>query len=120
MVFGLFSFANAATYEYIDSSGNTKTTTANTGSEALLNAPNLAVNSGVILVDQNNNTTYTYQSSNATQYGYVNSSGVITSITANTATQALANAINISAHSGVILLNSTVDQNLIGDTLPVR
>jgi hypothetical protein len=50
----------------------------------------------------------------AASYAYVNSSGNVSMVQADTATLAMRNAPNISVHSGVMLLSSLTD-SLIGD-----
>jgi len=50
----------------------------------------------------------------AANYAFVNSSGEVSMVVANDANQAITTAYNIGVHSGVILLNSLSDNNLVG------
>ncbi|MDB5245263.1 MAG: hypothetical protein JWN90_368 [Parcubacteria group bacterium] len=52
----------------------------------------------------------------AATYAYVNSSGEVAAVTADTAAQALATAPNMDIHSGVMLLSNPND-GIIGDTV---
>jgi hypothetical protein len=122
LMFGLTTFTHAATYEYVNTSRSISVVTADSPSQAISKAVNIAPHSGVILVSggntiDDNNTTY--RPGNV-QYGYVNEFGVIVAVDANTSTQAFAGSNNISDHSGVILINSTSDENLIGDTMSTQ
>ncbi len=114
-VLGFSNVTNAATYEYVNTSGGISSVTANNGSNAITLAPNLALHSGVILVDgSSNNVTSVYSSGN-TQYMYVNESGVVTVVNANTSSGAFQDSVNISTHSGVMIINSDSDRNMVGD-----
>jgi len=53
--------------------------------------------------------------SEAANYGYVNHSGTVMMYTSDTSANAIRNAPNISLHSGVILLDSQADSDLVGD-----
>lgn len=53
----------------------------------------------------------------AANYAFVNNSGEVSLVIANTAEQAIATAFNRSARSGVILLNSLADNGLVGDNV---
>lgn len=120
LMFGLVGFTHAATYEYVNTSGSISTVEANSPTQAIANATNRAMGSGVILVVGENTINNTYKPSENIQYGYVNEFGVIVAIDANSPTQAFAGSDNISNHSGVILINSTSDQNLIGESVSVK
>lgn len=50
-------------------------------------------------------------------FAYVNQSGDVSAVTADTALIALATAPNIHIHSGVILLDSPEDSALVGSSL---
>jgi hypothetical protein len=52
----------------------------------------------------------------AATYAYVNASGEVAAINADTAAQALATAPNMDIHSGVLLLTNPND-GIIGDTV---
>jgi hypothetical protein len=51
----------------------------------------------------------------AQTYAYVNTSGDVTTVEAASAATALTTAPNMAVHSGVILLNSPEDQEVVGD-----
>jgi hypothetical protein len=50
-VLALPSFASAATYAYVNTSGNVSTYIANDPMTAIQNAPNISLHSGVLLLD---------------------------------------------------------------------
>ena len=108
----------ASTYEYVNTSGGLSSLTANSATEALEAVSSMGSNSGVMLISGNNEVS-TYNPNQVNQYIYVNSSGVVTTISANTPTQAFASATNIAVHSGVMDVNSTSDQSLVGNSLTV-
>ncbi len=113
LAFPMFSYA--ATYAYVNTSGQLSMVSANSSQDALSNTSNLGLHSGVMLVSGTGGVEpVQYSSSGATQYGYVNSSGVVTFVTANTSGGAFSDSINISEYSGVILINSQADENLQG------
>ena len=117
LMFGLTTFADAATYEYVNTNGTISTINADSADQAITTATNRAMGSGVILVTGNESVV---TSSTNTQFGYVNESGVVVTVDANTSSQAFSESNNISDHSGVILINSTSDQNLVGESVPVK
>lgn len=51
----------------------------------------------------------------AANYAFVNNSGEVSMVIANTWEQAIATAFNIDEHSGVILLNTLQNTGLVGD-----
>ena len=53
----------------------------------------------------------------AATYAYVNKSGEVSTVTADSATSALMTAPNMDIHSGVMLLISQLDFGLVGDTI---
>lgn len=53
----------------------------------------------------------------AATYAYVNTSGNVSTVTANDWQTALATAQNIGLHSGVMLLVSQLDFNIVGNTI---
>lgn len=53
----------------------------------------------------------------AATYAYVNNSGEVGSVVANSPESAIATAPNRSLHSGVILLDSQSDTDLVGDNV---
>lgn len=115
LFFPMFSYA--ATYEYINTSGNLSSTTASSSSDAIANAPNIHANSGVMLVGGTGGSLVSanFTTNGLTEYGYVNSSGVVTFVTSDTSAEAFRDSINISKFSGVIMINSQADEDLEGD-----
>ena len=53
----------------------------------------------------------------AATYAYVNQSGEVSTVTADNPTLAMANAFKIDIHSGVMLLISQLDFELVGDSI---
>ena len=53
----------------------------------------------------------------AATYAYVNQSGNIGTVSANNSSLAIATAINIHMHSGVMLLNTSGDYNIVGGSV---
>ena len=53
--------------------------------------------------------------SHAASYAFVNQSGNVSMVVADSAMLALSTAVGISTHSGVMLLNSQADTELVGD-----
>ncbi|OHA58096.1 MAG: hypothetical protein A2571_03590 [Candidatus Vogelbacteria bacterium RIFOXYD1_FULL_44_32] len=51
----------------------------------------------------------------AATYAYVNQSGEVSTVNADNGMTAIAIAPNIATHSGVILLNSQADNEIVGD-----
>ena len=60
------------------------------------------------------------QSANAAQYAYVDAAGDVKSITANDWRTAIATAPNIHRNSGVMLLSTASDYEIIGDKVIVK
>ena len=54
----------------------------------------------------------------AAQYAYVDNTGDVRSVTANDWRTAIATAPNIDEHSGVLLLDSVEDFEVVGDDVP--
>jgi len=104
LAFSVSGVLNAATYDFVDSSGNLRSVTANSSSEALLIAPNIGLHSGVVLHNGSNPVVVYTGSVSSGQYLYVNSSGIAVAVNANSVAEAFARAINISPHSGVMLI----------------
>jgi hypothetical protein len=104
-----FSFnASAATYQYVDTSGNLQRVEAVSASQALMIAPNIGIRSGVMLYS-GLPTVITYVSndnliSNVSYvtYQYVNTLGQVQSVIASTPEQAFSLATNIAPRSGVM------------------
>lgn len=55
----------------------------------------------------------------AATYAYVNQSGEVSTVTANDPTTAMRIAPSIDEHSGVMLLDTQADYQVVGDTVPV-
>ncbi len=53
----------------------------------------------------------------AANYAYVNASGDVSMVTAASPGVAIASAPNIATHSGVLLLDSTNDAEVVGDSV---
>jgi hypothetical protein len=118
IVVGLPTVSRAATYGYINTSGNFTHVTADSSAEAFTNATNRDSNSGVMLVNNTNNTpdsNYGTGGGQLSGYLYVNQSGTVTQVYSSTAAEAFANAINRDSNSGVMPINSVADSNMIGD-----
>jgi hypothetical protein len=94
----------AATYQYVSVQGTIQSVEATNADTALVAAANIAPHSGVILVTQGGTQTTT---PSGTTYQYVTTSGMITSLSATSPEAALAAAINIAPHSGVLLVMSS-------------
>lgn len=126
---GLFAFSfpaisNAATYAYVNTSGAVVNTTANSPSIAIATAPNIALHSGVILVNSNSNITaapvVTTSGEQQIGYLYVNASGEVVYVDANSSADAFSGSINIGSHSGVMLISSLSDSQMIGNQVASR
>jgi hypothetical protein len=90
---------------------------ANSSTGAFSNSTNIAGTSGVILLGDTSenmlgNTNGSIQLSG---YLYVNESGVVTRVAANTVNGAFDGAINIDSNSGVMIIDSLSDSNMIGN-----
>lgn len=98
--------SSAATYLYVGTDGDLHSMEASSATEALATAPNLAVNSGVQLVDSDTKVTPTKPVVSLTSsfYQYINTSGNLQSVSATSASVAMATATNIAMNSGVILV----------------
>lgn len=107
-------FAYASTYAYINTSGNMTYTQANSSADALATAPNLAVHSGVMLVTVGG-TTVEGNIAQQSGYLYINASGIVTFVSADSSAEAFADSLNIATHSGVMLISSISDSNMTGD-----
>lgn len=56
----------------------------------------------------------------AATYAYVNTSGEVRTTESASAEQAIATAPGIHMHSGVMLIETTADENVVGDEIPVN
>ncbi len=102
----------AATYQYVNTSGNVSVVTADNAFQAMTVA-DIASHSGVMLVSGSVNNTVTtpvnYPVSTpatAGTYQYINIYGNVKTINAGSAAAAM-NASDISPHSGVMLMTGT-------------
>lgn len=101
--FGILSIADANTYDFINTSGQRVSVTADTSGEALRTAFNLGLHSGVILVDNNTgNSNQPVAGQGVYLYEFINTSGQIGTVRANTPQEALNTAYQLGVHSGVI------------------
>ena len=91
----------AATYQYVDTNGNLSTVTADSAAQALT-VGNLATHSGVMLVSDSLIFT-NFVPAGTNTYAYVNTSGELSTVTADSAAQALTVG-NLATHSGVMLI----------------
>ncbi len=103
----------AATFQYVDTSGNLRTVIAENTSVALATAPNIASDSGVMnttivsantIVASPSTTARLLLGTSCGQnlFAYINTSGTISTVSATNATVALLTATNIASDSGVI------------------
>lgn len=104
---GINSVSAQEAYQYINTSGELQTIVAETPTQAIANAYNIAPTSGVLLVGGIGGgdpvTTPTYS---GYFYQFVNTSGNIGSVYASSPEAAINTATNIAQHSGVIYVNS--------------
>ena len=102
------SVASAATYLYVNTSGNVQSIEANNPTQAMAVAPNLAVHSGVMLVGGTplavGGIGGADVSVTSNTYLYVDTNGNVRTVFANNSTQAMAIAPNKALHSGVMLV----------------
>lgn len=119
VMFGTMLSAHAATYQYVNGSGEIKTVTADNATSALEMAPERAPRSGVMLVTSSNDALPSNGGAGMT-YGYVNMSGVIVEITAVSANDALLKATDRAPRSGVILINNESNEELVGEEVAVN
>lgn len=115
LAFSFPAFSYAATYMYVNQSGQVNTVVADSPSMAMTTAPGIAMHSGVALLSNtgvvlgtNTSTPTTY---NTMTYAYVNQAGTVMTISANSPAAAFANAPGIDASSGVMLLSNTSGNN---------
>ncbi|MBA3789156.1 hypothetical protein H0X32_02030 [Patescibacteria group bacterium] len=101
LVLSLPASAFAATYDYVNTSGALQSVVASTPEQALITAPNIALHSGVIL---DTGTVVVAPTGTMSLYEYVAIDGNLSTVQANSPTQAFALATNIALHSGVMAL----------------
>ncbi|HVX90732.1 MAG TPA: hypothetical protein VHC20_03810 [Candidatus Paceibacterota bacterium] len=109
----------AATYHYVDTSGTVRTIQADNANDAMLMATDRDPNSGVTLdtgvLDSGDTVTGTgtgSTSANADEYHYVDSSGIVRTVMAPSASVALSAAVNIGMHSGVAQDTGVLDSGV--------
>jgi len=112
LVLGFANFASASTYQYVNASGQLSSVIANSPQEAMAEASSLGFHSGVMLVSNSTNTIKTNQvvtdndyitGQGSNVYLYINSSGQLSSVRANSAQEAIVTATALGLHSGVML-----------------
>jgi len=120
LTLGSYGVLNAATYQYINTQGQLESISADSATEALRTASNLGSHSGVILASNATvEVTTVPNGSGSNWYMYVNDSGTVITISANSPAEAFSKAINLATHSGVMLINSSSDQGVVGDSVPL-
>ena len=87
----------AATYQYVDSSGNVESEQAVNSNQALISPVDIGTHSGVILISVNS-------LAGDPVYEYVNTKGALETEDAANATTALIIPTNIASDSGVIII----------------
>jgi hypothetical protein len=90
--------AFARTYLYVDANGSVRSIEANTPAEAINNAPNRAMDSGVMTANFTPHLT-------GNTYLYVTSNGRVQTVVANNPIEAMAIASGIAIDSGVMLVD---------------
>ncbi len=114
---GFPTFSYAATYAYVNQSGQVNTVVASTPAQAIALAYNISAHSGVMLIDGSTGAVLGATYGTAT-YAYVNQAGTVIAISANSSADAFAKAIGIDENSGVMLLNNTSGNNgVVGDNV---
>lgn len=104
--------AHAATYAYINTSGTFSYIEASSAEDALARASNRHASSGVMTVETASGA---QQATALSGYVYVNTSGQVVRVSAQTAAEAFAIAQNIAPNSGVMPIDSVEDSTLVGD-----
>lgn len=109
-LFASFSgIAYAATYHYVNTSGNIQSVEANSPTEAIAIAPNRTPHSGVMLFSGTALTTTNVggntSSTGSNLYMFVDANGNLQTVMANNPNEAMTTALNIGVHSGVMLVN---------------
>ncbi len=103
--------ASAATYQYVNVSGNIQSIDAANASLALASAVNIDPHSGVILYTPANAIGSAIGGDNSgvslNTYEYVDTSGQVRSVTASNPSEAMSIAPNKDPDSGVILVDAT-------------
>lgn len=117
LALGFPAFSFASTYQYVNQSGQLSAVIADTGEGAIAIAPGISAHSGVILVSGNGSTGAVLGATYGTAtYAYVNQSGTVIAISADSSAIAFANAFGIDENSGVMLLSNTSGNNgVVGD-----
>lgn len=127
LIMGFPALTYGATYMYVNQSGQVNTVIADSPAMAIATAPNIAPHSGVALVSNIGTVPVTPTpvtppvvvppiTYNQMTFAYVNTSGIVVTISANSAASAYANAVNIAPNSGVMLLgNTSGNSGVVGD-----
>ena len=114
------SLANAATYLYVTSTGELNTVEADTASMAIMTAPNIAYNSGVIEVDEYNelaendatvNGNTSANNNDEEDYAYVDAEGDVEYVEADSDSEALAESDNDAAYNSGVLDTEEFDDS---------
>lgn len=118
-VYGLPKNVDAATYAYINSSGNLVYVQANSSDGAFTNSTNIAMHSGVMLIGSASTVSpvIVNNQSFSTGYMYVNSFGTVIRVDANSSDGAFTNSANIAPHSGVMMINNTSEGDMVGSSV---
>ena len=111
LVVGIPLFSFAATYHYVSVEGDVEAVEANSAAEALMTAPNIHPNSGVAIdrgfLEANDDVDVVVGGTGgADTYAYVDSTGQVRTITAQSPAAAIAGATNIHPQSGVAIVTS--------------
>lgn len=115
VVVGLPTESQASTYGYVNSSGEVVYVVADSSAGAFTDSTNIAPTSGVILVTDRNDNMLEVSTEQLSGYMFVNLSGVVTQVSANNSADAFTNAIGRDLNSGVMLINSTGDSDMVGN-----
>jgi hypothetical protein len=119
LAMGFPIFSSAATYAYVNQSGQTNTVVASSPTEAIATASGISSHSGVMLVESSTGAVLganTETTSGMGTYAYVNQAGTVITVKANSSAMAFSIAYGIDENSGVVLLsNTSSDNGIAGD-----
>lgn len=119
LAMGLPALSYASTYAYVNQSGQVNTVVADTPGIAIAIAPGISLHSGVVLMSNSTGAVLganTFTTYGTATYAYVNQSGTVISLSADSSAIAFANAFGIDENSGVMLLSNTSGNNgVVGD-----
>lgn len=107
LAFALPLAAFASTYDYVNTSGVMQSVVANSADQALALATNIDPHSGVILdtgvvVTTTNSGVVVTTTTGGTMFEYVNTAGILETVSAPDSTTAMALAVNRAPNSGVM------------------